>query len=72
MSDEWIEFDVARPEDHERVLMFRENGSMGVGSIIDRGDYIRLEFNGTGKAWEYWNIKVTHWMPLPEPPEVLV
>lgn len=66
----WTNFKQRLPPDGENVLMINENGRMAVGSIIDCGDYIRLKFGDTSKAFDFWNIKVTYWAPLPESPEV--
>ena len=61
---------VLPPEDVD-VLLFRENGEMGVGSIFKHiSGELRVTFNGTGffVSDQYEGKKVTHWRHLPEQP----
>lgn len=65
---EWINVEDANPKYGEEVLMCNSLGTIRVGYILDCGDYIRLCFGETSKEINSWNRKITHWMPLPEPP----
>ena len=66
---EWIDINKEMPEDCTEVLMARENGSIGVGEVINCETYVRLRYNGTGQKIENWPIKVTHWAELPKHPK---
>ena len=65
----WISVTERLPEIYKTVLVYRENLSVS-------GGYMSLEFLTTdfGHATQWsndlqtWKSKVTHWMPLPEPP----
>ena len=59
MSD-WISVKDRLPNDNERVLVH----VVGKPFNIDADRF----FNS---RWVRWNGVVTHWMPLPEPPEAL-
>jgi hypothetical protein len=62
----WEEFSPDKLENYEEVLMKRENGSRGVGYIVNNETYTRLRFDGTSKALQDWRIKVTHFMRIPD------
>jgi hypothetical protein len=72
MSGEWISMDERLPEDGEDALIVMPPDDEG-----DR-EVEMAEWHAEAKVWKqlsgmllavpgYW---VTHWMPLPEPPEV--
>ena len=77
MSD-WIRVEDGLPNPHQSVLAFRPENNAGEDQIWyayhsggkwidDANDYDDLEnlpFGG-----ESSRLKVTHWMPLPEPPK---
>lgn len=55
----WIPVGERLPELYEKVIVFDEGGYMKVDFLCHmRGDFM------------YSDMKVTHWMPLPTPPEV--
>jgi hypothetical protein len=57
----WIPVSERLPEGRT-VLVFKKDGSISIDTTyIDGGNYF---------WWESGQSKVTHWMPLPEPPEV--
>ena len=59
---EWISVEDKLPQEKVRVLLF-DNGGFGImsGRLGSAGWYLE------GDLDKYAN--VTHWMPLPEPPE---
>lgn len=70
MTD-WINVDERLPEDSREVLCYYLNTEGRYGYVV--GSYSRRLFEG----WEtdidnneiyYQPVKITHWMPLPEPP----
>lgn len=58
----WISVDEQLPEEDVRVLVWLRE---------EKGEYTRIDtdrrYNG---KWVRWQPRVTHWMPLPEPPTV--
>lgn len=64
----WVKFEDESPVDKGEVILYLNNGSMGFGEIIDCKTYLRMRFNGTSQALDYWKAKPTHWMYKPEPP----
>lgn len=61
---QWISVDEQLPEEDVRVLVWLRE---------EKGEYTRIDtdrrYNG---KWVRWQSRVTHWMPLPEPPTVEV
>lgn len=58
----WIDVKERLPEENTRVLVFLpQERAMKYTSI----DTDRI----TGGKWVRWNGRITHWMPLPEPPK---
>jgi hypothetical protein len=57
---EWVSVDDALPADNEKVLCFTRSGNICVARWSKRQE----KFITSG------NVNVTHWMPLPKPPEV--
>lgn len=55
---EWIRIEEKIPDEKTRVLVFIPHSDTKI-------DTDRI-LNG---KWVRWNGHVTHWMPLPEPPE---
>lgn len=51
------------PHDHKDYIVAYASGEVGVGYYLDYGARI-------GHAWGPDHGPVTHWMPLPEPPNV--
>ena len=60
---QWIPVTERVPEQKVDVLVVMDDGGMGVDFIDTDGNW----FWATG--WSEDDPKVTHWMPLPEPPE---
>jgi hypothetical protein len=74
----WISVDDRMPEDETPVLIVR-NGEIRIGEIR----WEHPSFEDTYEAFRYWddpyddgqsweNFEITHWMPLPELPEISV
>lgn len=61
----WISVGERLPEDGQKIIAtFRDNG----GRVVDQARYSNGEFDFA--SWAYvWGDNVTHWMPLPQPPE---
>ena len=59
-TSNWISVEDRLPGHPNKVLIYSKSGKYGVGKYIDRIDC----FIATGQT------VVTHWMELPEPPEV--
>ena len=72
---EWISVEDRLPEskDDGVLVYFSETGSIETVHIQDYFDDITAGINRAGQQvytkW-YKHQNVTHWMPLPEPPEV--
>lgn len=58
---EWISVKDKLPLLYDRVLCLYETGTMEVSFRVSKKGFCYEEFKTTGK--------VTHWMPLPEPPK---
>lgn len=56
--NEWISVKDRLPEEKTRVLVFVPHSSIKI-------DTDRI----VGRIWVRWRGHITHWMPLPEPPE---
>lgn len=65
-STRWISVKKRLPENGQKVIAaFRNSG----GWIVDQARYSNGEFDFA--SWAYvWDDNITHWMPLPKPPEV--
>ncbi len=59
--NEWVSVEERLPEDYQRVLCLFESGTMEVSFRASVKGFCYEGFKQTGK--------VTHWMPLPEPPK---
>ena len=57
----WISVKDRMPEPYKFMLVYTERGLYGIDYMIENSE--------SGKAVWALNPKVTHWMPLPEPPE---
>ena len=55
---EWPSVKDRLPDEKTRVLVFVPHSNR------------KIDIDGmVGRIWVRWNGRVTHWMPLPEPPE---
>lgn len=75
----WISVEERTPPEDTEVLVYATEKIEGFGSVIaicEYGETTSVFGNKTGRydwstPWEYFHVdyKITHWMPLPEPPE---
>ncbi len=73
--DGWISCEERLPEDNRPVLCYvRDITGEGSGYIIgscEHSEFWFLKISGNKCfSFPYMRIKVTHWMPLPEPPKI--
>ena len=61
---EWISVKDRLPEENTEVLIYCKTNSGKEVFFVDKICY----FRGL-PIWQVWSEKVTHWMPLPEPPK---
>ena len=66
---EWIKLSDKKPDDFQEVMFCCDDGSRRIGYFVQCHDYVRLQMNGTSKAWDFWHSKPTHWQELPPLPE---
>ena len=59
----WISVEDRLPELYREVIVFSEYGVMGIGMYLAHETFSHNKYPVLGQA------KVTHWMPLPAPPE---
>ena len=64
---DWISVKDRLPEDFKTVLAFCKDGRMFVGRHTS---WDRWEIWTAMKSTRIVSMTVTHWQPLPEPPEV--
>ena len=74
-SGGWISCEERLPEDNRPVLCYvRDITGEGSGYIIgscEHSEFWFLKIGGNKHfSFPYMRIKVTHWMPLPEPPKI--
>ena len=60
----WISVEDRLPEEYVRVLVMVPEANKLIGSPDMDTDRVAKD------RWVRWDRYVTHWMPLPEPPEV--
>jgi len=64
---EWISVEDRLPEDHGSYLTSTRSGAVTIKQWNNLPD-IR-KWGNYGTDMEYWTAAITHWMPLPQPPE---
>ncbi len=67
---EWTSVEDRLPEDGRQVLVYSKRKNYGDFTAIvspRRGMYVG---DGDWITLQDWDVKPTHWMPLPSPPEV--
>ena len=68
---EWISVEDMLPEECEDVLVYASWERVGLFGDIGYGDGVKIGWNIDG----HWcidgkcRVRITHWMPLPEPPK---
>ena len=73
-AQKWIPVTERLPKPSTYVLALTETGYLSVGQNCIVADYVHPSGEENGvfvMAYRYWEdpLKVTHWMPLPEPPK---
>jgi hypothetical protein len=64
----WIPVTERLPEDNERVLVYHDDGMIRFG--INKGGFADVvSTHYLQNNHRTWFSRVTHWMPLPEPPK---
>jgi len=58
---QWVSVNERLPEPGRNVLIFTKSGNVGEGNYIENDEWVQYR-------WSVPSVKVTHWMPLPEPP----
>ena len=66
---EWIKCSERMPEEGEAVLVYDDLRQVHEGYYLRYGDYVSWVIHSYDSSY-YDEANVTHWMPLPEPPEV--
>lgn len=72
---EWQPIETAPTTDEFRCLVYSREmdevmiGAWTVGSHWESGKGLWSEVTGSEVEWMPFNRPITHWMPLPEPPE---
>ena len=61
---QWISVKDRLPEENTEVLIYCKTNSRKKVFFVDKIRY----FRGL-PIWQVWSGKVTHWMPLPQPPK---
>ena len=78
LKNQWISIEDRLPDDGDIVLFFTKNSKMIVGELHILEFHKTNEETGIEQIDTYYTVKgkfglfndVTHYMPLPEPPEV--
>jgi len=63
-AQRWIPVSERLPEAGHKVLVLLTDGAISIDFIHGN------DFLGNPDFYEYWVGDITHWMPLPQPPEV--
>ena len=72
-QSEWISVDERFPEEGDEIILCTEDGIVGAGRFffLGEGHYFRwIAGEGSDFDDDFVETNVTHWMPLPEPPEM--
>lgn len=66
---EWIKCSERMPEEGADVIVYDGLRQVHEGCYFQYGDSVVWEIPSYNPSY-YGEVNVTHWMPLPEPPEV--
>lgn len=70
MMTEWQPIETAPRDGEEFLGWFQQNGEYGRPVVCAWQPYIDLMYPWHGEWNSFAEDKITHWMPLPHPPEV--
>lgn len=65
---QWIKCSERMPEEGEDVIVYDNLRQVHEGYYLQYGDLVCWELYSYSSSY-YDEVKVTHWMPLPEPPQ---
>lgn len=66
---EWVKCSERMPEEGKDVIVYDDLEQVHEGCYFQYGDRTVWEIPSYNPSY-YDEVNVTHWMPLPEPPEV--
>lgn len=66
---EWISVKDRLPKRGEKVLAYMDFSQLGFDNEISDNTYMGKLVGTKKDVWVWQSDYVTHWMPLPEPPE---
>ena len=67
---EWIKCSERMPEEGEDVIVYDDLRQVHEGCYFRYGDRVSWDIPSYNPQSYYVEVNVTHWMPMPEPPEV--
>lgn len=65
---QWIKCSERMPREGENVIVYDNFRQVHEGNYLQYGDLVCWELYSYNSSY-YDEIKVTYWMPLPEPPQ---
>lgn len=69
IAEEWISIKNRLPKDMESVFCYMSDGQRRIGMFVNNG-FVVMVYRSDDDKW-FAALKVTHWKPLPKPPEAL-
>lgn len=78
MKQQWISVADRLPEKNKNVLLFSKETSTVIGKYLNGLFFTETSIRSNGNkelgtyvefSYKVVNLNVTHWMPLPEPPQ---
>lgn len=78
MKQQWISVADRLPEENKNVLLFSKETGNVIGKYNNGAFFTEMSIRSNGNkelgtyiefSYNILNLNVTHWMPLPEPPQ---